>query len=95
MMENHYRLISEVDVEITDRQFPNHRGSLSIDVSGAWYFITICAEGHRAWVATKWMGDDGDGARSARGADPTERGRAVAPRPPSGVLGIVECEVAA
>ena len=28
----------------------NHRGPLSIDVAGAWYFITICAEGHRPWV---------------------------------------------
>ena len=32
----------------------DHRGPLSIDVSGAWYFITICAEGHKPWVATKW-----------------------------------------
>ena len=24
----------------------DHRGPLSIDVSAAWYFITICAEGH-------------------------------------------------
>ena len=28
----------------------NHRGPLSIDVSSAWYFITICAEGHNPWV---------------------------------------------
>ena len=28
----------------------DHRGPLSIDVSSAWYFITICAEGHRTWV---------------------------------------------
>ena len=28
----------------------NHRGPLSIDISSAWYFITICAEGHRPWV---------------------------------------------
>ena len=28
----------------------DHRGPLSIDVSAAWYFITICAEGHRPWV---------------------------------------------
>ena len=27
----------------------DHRGPLSIDVSSAWYFITICAEGHRPW----------------------------------------------
>ena len=50
----------------------DHRGPLSIDVSGAWYFITICAEGHKPWVATKWPEYDMDGARSARGADPTE-----------------------
>ena len=29
----------------------NHRGPLSIDVSSAWYFITICAEGHATWIA--------------------------------------------
>ncbi|MCQ2391072.1 MAG: hypothetical protein MJ240_06595 [Kiritimatiellae bacterium] len=28
----------------------DHRGPLSIDVSGAWYFITICAEGHQPWA---------------------------------------------
>ena len=28
----------------------NHRGPLSIDISSAWYFITICAEGHRPWM---------------------------------------------
>ena len=28
----------------------NHRGPLAIDVSAAWYFITICAAGHRPWV---------------------------------------------
>ena len=28
----------------------DHRGPLSIDVSAAWYFITICAEGHRPWL---------------------------------------------
>ena len=29
----------------------NHRGPLSIDVSSAWYFITICAGGHAPWIA--------------------------------------------
>ena len=28
----------------------DHRGPLPIDVSSAWYFITICAEGHRPWA---------------------------------------------
>jgi hypothetical protein len=28
----------------------DHRGPLSIDISSAWYFITICAEGHRPWM---------------------------------------------
>lgn len=31
----------------------NHRGPLSVAVAGAWYFVTICAEGHRPWVMTK------------------------------------------
>ena len=33
----------------TRRQL-NHRGPLSVDVSSAWYFITICAEGHQPWT---------------------------------------------
>lgn len=41
----------------------DHRGPLLVDVSGAWYFITICAEGHKPWVATKWPKNN-DGARS-------------------------------
>ena len=34
------------------RKVLDHRGPLSIDMRGAWYFITICAEGHKAWVMT-------------------------------------------
>ena len=29
----------------------NHRGPLSIDVPSAWYFVTVCADGHAPWVA--------------------------------------------
>ena len=29
----------------------NHRGPLSVDVSSAWYFIKICANGPTPWVA--------------------------------------------
>ena len=36
--------------EMVERRRMNHRGPLSIDVSSAWYFITICAEGHQEWV---------------------------------------------
>ena len=57
----------------------DHRGPLSVDVSGAWYFITICAEGHKPWVATKWPKNN-YGARSNAGD-----GRAGAPRTPTGV----------
>ena len=32
------------------RKVLDHRGPLSIDVRGAWYFITICAEGHDEWM---------------------------------------------
>ena len=55
----------------------DHRGPLSIDVSGAWYFITICAAGHKPWVATKWPGNDV--VRSN-----VDDGRAGAPRTPPG-----------
>ena len=64
--------------ELSVRKRLDHRGPLSIDVTGAWYFITICAEGHRPWVATKWP-SGGDVVRSAGGD-----GRAVAPQPPTG-----------
>jgi len=29
----------------------DHRGPLSIDVSSAWYFITLCADGHQPWTS--------------------------------------------
>ena len=56
-------------VTLPARKRLNHRGPLSIDVSSAWYFITICADGHAPWI----------GSRVPRDRD----GRAVAPRPPS------------
>ena len=31
----------------------NHRGPLSIDVSSAWCFITICADGHAPCVGSR------------------------------------------
>jgi DNA-directed RNA polymerase specialized sigma24 family protein len=37
----------------------DHRGPVSVDVSSAWYFVTICAEGHEAWCS-----DDGNGGRA-------------------------------
>ena len=54
------------------RKRMDHRGPLSIDVTGAWYFITICAEGHLPWQidAAKLNGD----------------GRAVCPKPPLSVI---------
>ena len=39
----------------------DHRGPLSVAVASAWYFITICAEGHQPWCI-----DDGKGGRAAR-----------------------------
>ena len=38
----------------------NHRGPLSIDVSSAWYFITICADGHAPWVGSRVPRDRAD-----------------------------------
>ena len=40
----------------------DHRGPLSIDVSRAWYFITLCAEGHRPWVGSRVPRDRDDAA---------------------------------
>ena len=65
-------------VTLPTRKRLNHRGPLSIDVSSAWYFITICAEGHAPWVMAKPVGR----AVAPRLPD-GDAGRAVAPRPPS------------
>ena len=40
-------------VTLLARKRLDHRGPLSIDVSSAWYFITICAEGHTPWVGSR------------------------------------------
>jgi len=40
----------------------DHRGPLSIDVSGAWYFITICAENRAPWT----VGGDHRAPRTGR-----------------------------
>ena len=42
-----------VDGGMPIRKRLDHRGPLSIDTSSAWYFITICAEGHEAWVGSR------------------------------------------
>ena len=44
----------------------DHRGPLSIDVASSWYFITICAEGHRPWACgvTPTVGGDHRAPRS-------------------------------
>ena len=38
------------DAVMPSRKRLNHRGPLSIDIESAWYFITICTEGHRPWM---------------------------------------------
>ena len=38
------------DAPMPSRKRLDHRRPLSIDISSAWYFITICAEGHRSWA---------------------------------------------
>ena len=70
-------------VTLPARKRLNHRGPLSIDVLSAWYFITICADGHAPWVA--------DEVKIGRAVAPRppdgDAGRAVAPRPPDGNAG--------
>ena len=36
-------------MELPERKRLDHRGPLTINIVGAWYFITICAEGHKPW----------------------------------------------
>ena len=31
----------------------NHRGPSSVDVSSAWYFVTLCAANHAPWVGSR------------------------------------------
>ena len=38
---------------LPSRKRLNHRGPLSIDVSSAWYFMTLCADGHAPWVGSR------------------------------------------
>ena len=40
-------------VTLPERKRLDHRGPLSVDVKSAWYFITICASGHRPWVGSR------------------------------------------
>ena len=40
-------------MDMPERKLIDHRGPMRVDVRGAWYFITICAEGHREWMMTK------------------------------------------
>ena len=65
-------------VTLPVRKRLNHRGPLSLDASSAWYFITICADGHAPW--------DADEVKIGRAVAPRppdgNAGRAVAPRPP-------------
>ena len=66
-------------VTLPARKRLNHRGPLSIDVSSAWYFITICADGHAPWNADEVKIGRAVAPRPPEG----NAGRAVAPRPPS------------
>ena len=52
-------------VTLPARKRLNHRGPLSIDVSSAWYFITICADGHAPWVVSR-VPRDRDGVVGSR-----------------------------
>ena len=36
-------------MNMPERKLIDHRGPMCVDVRGAWYFITVCAEGHREW----------------------------------------------
>ena len=47
---------------LPERKRLDHRGPLTISTVGAWYFITICAEGHSPWVGSRVPRDrDGSG----------------------------------
>ena len=43
--------MAEQQPDMPERKRLNHRGPLSIDVPSAWYFVTVCADGHAPWVA--------------------------------------------
>ena len=45
-------------MNMPERKLIDHRGPMCVDVRGAWYFITVCAEGHREWVIDSVGRDD-------------------------------------
>ena len=47
------RMLDDTLATLPLRKRLNHRGPLSIDVSSAWYFITLCADGHAPWVGSR------------------------------------------
>ena len=62
--------------ELPVRKKIDHRGPAYVRVEGAWYFVTMCAEGHAEWVMTKCAGDMvGSAPRDDRGG----RGAAALP----------------
>ena len=63
------------NLALPERKRLDHRGPLSVDVSKAWYFITLCAEGHKAWS----IDNDNDGRAARPLAAALSRGRAARP----------------
>ena len=47
------RMPDDTLATLPSRKRLNHRGPLSIDVSSAWYFMTLCADGHAPWVGSR------------------------------------------
>ena len=47
------RMLDDTLATLPLRKRLNHRGPLSIDVSSAWYFMTLCADGHAPWVGSR------------------------------------------
>jgi len=46
-------------VTLPERKQIDHRGLLSLDITQAWYFITICAVDHKPWVGSRVPRDRG------------------------------------
>ena len=47
------RMQDDAQAILPVRKRLNHRGPLSIDVSSAWYFITLRAAEHASWVGSR------------------------------------------
>ena len=81
-MENQHIEYRNGTSAMPTRKRLDHRCPLSIEVASAWYFITICAKGHRTWAMHNADGRAGAPRTPKQWAMSNPDGRAGAPCTP-------------